>query len=110
MSLIILTIPFIAEREAGNCFITIEYVSGEDLKSFIRRSRPLVVGTAIFMAKQVCEGLAGAHRLGVVHRELKPSNITIDKEGNAKVMLILKCLERDKEERYQSAGAPLMPV
>jgi len=73
-------------REAGNYFITMEYVSGEDLKSFIRRSRQLVVGTAIFIAKQVCEGLAEAHRVGVVHRDLKPGNIMIDKEGNAKIM------------------------
>src|SRR4030067_747595 len=73
-------------REAGNYFITMEYVSGEDLKSFIRRSRQLVVGTAIFIAKQVCEGLAEAHRVGVVHRDLKPGNIMIDKDGNAKIM------------------------
>lgn len=73
-------------KEAGNYFITMEYVSGEDLKSFIRRSRQLVVGTAIFIARQVCEGLAEAHRLGVVHRDLKPGNIMIDREGNAKIM------------------------
>jgi serine/threonine protein kinase/Tfp pilus assembly protein PilF len=73
-------------REGGNYFITMEYVSGEDLKSFIRRAKQLVVGTAIFIAKQVCEGLAEAHRVGVVHRDLKPGNIMIDKEGNAKIM------------------------
>jgi serine/threonine protein kinase/tetratricopeptide (TPR) repeat protein len=73
-------------REAGNYFITMEYVSGEDLKSFIKRARQLVVGTAIFIARQVCEGLAEAHRLGVVHRDLKPGNIMIDREGNAKIM------------------------
>src|SRR5512139_1449721 len=68
-------------REAGNYFITMEYVSGEDLKSFIHRARQLVAGTAIFIAKQVCEGLAEAHRQGVVHRDLKPGNIMIDREG-----------------------------
>jgi serine/threonine protein kinase/Flp pilus assembly protein TadD len=73
-------------REAGNYFITMEYVSGEDLKSFIRRARQLVVATAILIAKQVCDGLAEAHRVGVVHRDLKPGNIMIDKEGNAKIM------------------------
>ncbi len=73
-------------REAGNYFITMEYVSGEDLKNFIRRSRQLVVGTAISIAKQVCEGLAEAHRVGVVHRDLKPGNIMIDEAGNAKIM------------------------
>jgi serine/threonine-protein kinase len=73
-------------KEAGNYFITMEYVSGEDLKSFIRRAKQLVLGTAIFIAKQVCEGLAEAHRLGIVHRDLKPGNIMIDKEGDAKIM------------------------
>ena len=70
----------------GAHFITMEYVAGEDLKSFIRRSRQLTVGTAIAITKQVCEGLAEAHRLGVVHRDLKPGNIMIDKEGNARIM------------------------
>jgi serine/threonine protein kinase len=73
-------------EDEGAHFITMEYVTGEDLKSFIRRSRQLTVGTAIAIAKQVCEGLAEAHRLGVVHRDLKPSNIMIDKEGNARIM------------------------
>jgi serine/threonine protein kinase len=44
------------------------------------------MGKAIFIAKQVCEGLEEAHRLGVVHRDLKPQNIMIDKEGNARIM------------------------
>ena len=73
-------------EDGGTHFITMEYVSGEDLKSFIKRSRQLSVGTAITIAKLVCEGLAEAHRLGIVHRDLKPSNIMIDKEGNARIM------------------------
>jgi tetratricopeptide (TPR) repeat protein/TolB-like protein len=70
----------------GAHFITMEYVSGEDLKSFIRRSRQLTVGTAVAIAKQISEGLAAAHRLGVVHRDLKPGNIMIDRDGNARIM------------------------
>ncbi|MFZ2054316.1 MAG: protein kinase [Candidatus Aminicenantales bacterium] len=73
-------------REAETYFITMEYVSGEDLGSFLRRSRRLDTGTAVSIAKQVCEGLSEAHRLGVVHRDLKPGNIMIDQEGNAKIM------------------------
>jgi len=73
-------------EEKGIHYITMEYVSGEDLKSFIRRARQLTTGTAINIAKQVCEGLAEAHRLGVVHRDLKPQNVMVDKEGNARIM------------------------
>ena len=73
-------------EDEGAHFITMEYVAGEDLKSFIRRSGKLDIPKAIFLAEQVCEGLAEAYRLGVVHRDLKPSNIMIDKEGNARIM------------------------
>ena len=73
-------------EDKGTYFITMEYVPGEDLKSLIRMSKRLEIGTAISIAIQVCAGLAEAHRLGVVHRDLKPSNIMIDKEGNARIM------------------------
>jgi serine/threonine protein kinase/Tfp pilus assembly protein PilF/TolA-binding protein len=73
-------------EDEGTHFITMEYVAGEDLKSFIRRSGKLDIPKAIFLARQVCEGLAEAHRLGVVHRDLKPGNIMIDKDGNARIM------------------------
>jgi serine/threonine protein kinase/tetratricopeptide (TPR) repeat protein len=75
----------LAETE-GIFYITMEYVSGEDLKSFIRRSGKLDIPKAISIAKEVCEGLSEAHRLGVVHRDLKSNNIMIDKEGNARIM------------------------
>ena len=73
-------------EDKGIRFITMEYVPGEDLKSFIRRSGQLAVGTTIRITKQVCEGLAEAHQLGIIHRDLKPNNIIIDKEGNARIM------------------------
>lgn len=73
-------------KEEGAYYITMEYVSGENLKSFIRRAKRLDVGTAVSMARDVCEGLAEAHRLGVVHRDLKPQNIMIDNEGKVRIM------------------------
>ncbi len=73
--------------ESGEAhFITMEYVRGEDLRSMIRMSGQLGIGTAINITKQICEGLSEAHRLGVVHRDLKSSNIMIDKAGNARIM------------------------
>jgi serine/threonine protein kinase len=67
-------------------YISMEYVAGEDLKSFIRRSGHLNEAKAVDLARQILEGLVEAHRLGVVHRDLKPQNIMIDKDGNAKIM------------------------
>jgi serine/threonine protein kinase/Flp pilus assembly protein TadD len=77
---------FDLSKEEGSYYITMEYVPGEDLKSFIRRAAPLSIGKSVAISKQVCEGLAEAHRLGIVHRDLKPSNVMIDKEGNARIM------------------------
>jgi len=73
-------------EEKGTRFITMEYVSGQDLKGLIKQSAPLSIARTILIAKQVCDGLAEAHRLGVAHRDLKPSNIMIDKEGDIKIM------------------------
>ncbi len=70
----------------GVHFITMEYVHGEDLKSMIQMTGSLSIGMVLSVGKQVAEGLAEAHGLGVVHRDLKPQNIMIDKGGNAKIM------------------------
>ena len=73
-------------EEGPSHFITMEYVPGEDLKRFIKRSGQLTVGKALSIAKQVCEGLAEAHKLGIIHRDLKPQNIMIDENGNTRIM------------------------
>ncbi len=70
----------------GRSFISMEYVSGEDLKSLIRRVGQLTSGKAIFIARQISEGLVEAHRLGIIHRDLKPHNVMIDRDGNVRIM------------------------
>jgi serine/threonine protein kinase len=67
-------------------FISMEYVEGEDLKKFIRRAGPIGAGRAVAIARQVAEGLAEAHRMGVIHRDLKPQNIMVDRDGRARIM------------------------
>ncbi len=73
-------------EEGGTPYITMEYVPGGDLKSIIKMTGQLNVGRAVSISKQICDGLAEAHNLGVVHRDLKSRNIMIDKEGNARIM------------------------
>lgn len=73
-------------EEKGILYITMEYVRGEDLRSLIRRIGQLPIGKSISISQQICEGLSEAHRLGVVHRDLKSNNIMLDKEGNVRIM------------------------
>jgi tetratricopeptide (TPR) repeat protein len=73
-------------EESGTHYITMEFVPGETLKDMIRMTRQFSIGTAVIIAKQICEGMIEAHRFGVIHRDLKPQNIIIDREGNAKIM------------------------
>jgi len=73
-------------KDGDTRYISMEYVAGEDLKTTIKRMGPLTIGKAICVASQVCEGLAEAHRIGVIHRDLKPRNIMVDREGNARIM------------------------
>lgn len=77
---------FDLNQEKGSHYITMEYIRGEDLRRLVRKMGTLSPGQAIHIAKQVCEGLGEAHRLGVVHRDLKPQNIMVDEDGNARIM------------------------
>ncbi len=72
-------------EDGGIHFITMEYVPGQDLKGLIRQTGQLTVRKAIAIAAQIDEGLAEAHRLGVIHRDLKSSNVMIDKQGDAHI-------------------------
>jgi tetratricopeptide (TPR) repeat protein/tRNA A-37 threonylcarbamoyl transferase component Bud32 len=73
-------------EDGERLYFTMEYVSGEDLRSLIHRTKALTIGVSLAIARQIAEALAEAHKLGIVHRDLKPGNIMIDKDGRAKVM------------------------
>jgi len=70
----------IGEAE-GLPFISMEYVDGEDLASLLRRIGRLPSDKAIEIARKACAGLAAAHAKGVIHRDLKPHNIMLDRHG-----------------------------
>ncbi|HKV23660.1 MAG TPA: protein kinase [Candidatus Acidoferrum sp.] len=70
----------------GLKFITMEFIEGENLQSFLRRSKRLQPSEAANIIAQVCRALEAAHAEGVIHRDLKPQNIMLDKNGRAYVM------------------------
>src|SRR5438552_13015406 len=68
--------------EAGGVkFLTMEYVDGQDLSAVMRREGRLPLPRGIDILRQICEGLQAAHDQGVIHRDLKPQNILIDRRG-----------------------------
>jgi hypothetical protein len=67
----------------GLSFISMAWVDGEDLHDILRREGRLPVPRAVRIARQVAEALEAAHAEGVVHRDLKPNNILIDKADTA---------------------------
>jgi eukaryotic-like serine/threonine-protein kinase len=70
----------------GVKFITMEFVEGQDLKSILTQKGKLPPEEGIEIIRQVCLALEAAHTEGVVHRDLKPQNIMIDRQGRALVM------------------------
>jgi len=70
---------------AGQHFLSMEYVDGEDLASLLRRIGRLPQERAVEVARQICAGLAAAHEQGILHRDLKPANVMIDGRGQARL-------------------------
>lgn len=69
----------------GRHFIAMEYVEGHSLKDVIRAEAPLPPLRVIALAREVLSALDHAHQAGIVHRDVKPQNIIIDRTGRAKV-------------------------
>jgi len=69
----------------GTYFIVMEYVEGETLKDLVRRRGRLSGSEAVRISLQLLAALEFAHRTGIVHRDVKPQNVMLDRDGNAKV-------------------------
>ena len=70
----------------GIKFISMDYIEGQDLRSFLKEKGKLTPQEAKAIIVQVCQALEAAHSEGVVHRDLKPQNILIDANEKATVM------------------------
>ena len=71
--------------EGERPYIVMEYVNGTDLKKYIQDNHPIPYSKVIKIMSQILSGISYAHRNGVIHRDIKPHNILIDKEGTVKI-------------------------
>lgn len=75
----------IDETEEGHPFMVMPFLDGENLEERLRKG-PLKFETSINYIRQISRGLASAHKLGIVHRDVKPANIFVTKQGTVKLL------------------------
>jgi hypothetical protein len=76
----------IGEHE-GQAFIAMEYVDGETLAAWIRRREPAPLVLRLRLIEELCDGLAYAHGFGIVHRDITPANLMVEKRrGRLKIL------------------------
>ncbi|GEM_PF-5744107 len=85
----------------GLLFIAMEYIEGEDVSQWIKKFGKLPVSLALSVSIQTAVGLAFAHEKGVIHRDVKPSNLMFAKEGRVKILDlgIAKVLHEEAPEK-----------
>lgn len=95
------------QGEDGNLFIAMEYVVGQTLKELMRVGVP-DIAAVVQLAIQIADGLAAAHRAGVIHRDIKPENImVVSRDQEVKIMDfgIARLREADAATRLTRAGS-----
>jgi eukaryotic-like serine/threonine-protein kinase len=76
---------FDAGETGGRPYIVMEYVAGETLADLLARRGKLAPAEAVDLAAQACDGLQHAHDHGLVHRDVKPQNLLVRKDGCVKI-------------------------
>ncbi len=77
---------FEADMEGGQAYMVFEYVAGGTLAERMRQRGRLPAREAVAMMLGILDGLHAAHQAGVVHRDLKPTNVMLDAQGRPRVM------------------------
>jgi tRNA A-37 threonylcarbamoyl transferase component Bud32 len=75
-----------ASDEAANSYIVTEFIDGQTLKQFLGNRKLPVPEIAALMVIEIGEALCHAHSLGIIHRDMKPENVMVRKDGFLKLM------------------------
>jgi serine/threonine-protein kinase len=73
------------ERDGDPCLV-MEYLEGETLRSVIAESRPWTLGRKLEVMGHVAAGLESVHRAGIIHRDVKPANLMLTRDGTVKLL------------------------
>jgi serine/threonine-protein kinase len=94
-------------EDGGQQFIVFEFIDGENLKQLIGRIGPLPVRRAVELALEIADALAFAHDHGLVHRDVKPQNVLVTPDGDAKVTDFGIARSLDVEQGVTQTGTVL---
>lgn len=72
-------------REGETLYLVMEWVDGSNLKQLIREKAPLPIPEAIRLLRELLQGLAVIHQAGITHRDVKPQNVLVTRQGRAKL-------------------------
>lgn len=72
-------------RDGENCFIVMELITGRTLKQMIQEQGPLPIDLAVKIAMQILDALGHAHEQKIIHRDVKPHNVLIARDGTVRV-------------------------
>jgi tetratricopeptide (TPR) repeat protein len=73
-------------EDKGMPYIAMEFIDGTDLEKIVQNKDSVSIEWKVEVLKQICEGLAAAHRAGVIHRDVKPANIRVTPDDEVKIM------------------------
>jgi serine/threonine protein kinase len=100
---------FDANEHEGMHFFVMEFVDGIDLGALSKTHGPLPVKMALDYTLQAARGLAYAHGRGVVHRDIKPGNLLVDKDGTVKILdMGLARLDLGKEDHELTGSGQVL--
>jgi eukaryotic-like serine/threonine-protein kinase len=96
----------------GNYFIVMELIDGTDLRRYMRSRGILATERAIIIAHDIALGLGAAHRRGIVHRDVKPQNVLVGRDGSIKLtdFGIASVYKDINDERLTTTGMTLGTV
>jgi serine/threonine protein kinase/TolA-binding protein len=99
--------------QGGEVYLVMEFLDGQDLKTIIRdideaKRKPLSLEARLDIFLQICSGLEHAHSKGVIHRDIKPGNIFVNRSGDVKILDfgLARLAESDLTGTNETMGTP----